>query len=141
MTGAFTSRSGLADSLARPGGNVIGFVLFEYAIGAKWLELLKEITPSITRVAIDPTTAAGMGQFGAIQSVAPSFGVEVNPLSLRDAGEIERGIANFADSPNGGMIVRAAPLGMLESRSYRLLVFSLDLGPAHRPCLDRGPFI
>jgi len=115
--------AGFVDSLARPGGNVTGFVLFEYAIGAKWLELLKEITPGITRVAIlrDPTTAAGMGQFGAIQSVAPSFGVEVNPLSLRDAGEIERGVADFADSPNGGMIVTAAPLATL----HRDLIIAL----------------
>ena len=115
--------AGFVDSLARPGGNVTGFVLFEYAIGAKWLELLKEITPGITRVAIlrDPTTAAGMGQFGAIQSVAPSFGVEVNPLSLRDAGEIERGVADFADSPNGGMIVTGAPLATL----HRDLIIAL----------------
>ena len=115
--------AGFVDSLARPGGNVTGFVLFEYSIGAKWLELLKEITPGITRVAIlrDPTTAAGMGQFGAIQSVAPSFGVEVNPLSLRDAGEIERGVADFADSPNGGMIVTGAPLATL----HRDLIIAL----------------
>jgi putative ABC transport system substrate-binding protein len=87
--------AGFVDSLARPGGNTTGFILFEYGIGAKWLELLKEITPGVTRVAIlrDPTTAAGMGQFGAIQSVAPSFGVEVNPVSLRDPGAIERGVA------------------------------------------------
>ena len=115
--------AGFVDSLARPGGNVTGFVLFEYSIGAKWLELLKEITPGITRVAIlrDPTTAAGMGQFGAIQSVAPSFGVEVTPRSLRDAGEIERGVADFADSPNGGMIVTGAPLATL----HRDLIIAL----------------
>ena len=115
--------AGFVDSLARPGGNVTGFVLFEYSIGAKWLELLKDITPGITRVAIlrDPTTAAGMGQFGAIQSVAPSFGVEVNPLSLRDAGEIERGVGDFANSPNGGMIVTAAPLATL----HRDLIIAL----------------
>ena len=85
--------AGFVDSLARPGGNATGFVLFEYGISAKWLELLKEIAPALKRVAVlrDPTTAAGMGQFGAIQSVAPSFGMEVNPVSLRDPGEIERG--------------------------------------------------
>jgi putative tryptophan/tyrosine transport system substrate-binding protein len=78
--------AGFVDSLARPGGNATGFVLFEYGISAKWLELLKEIAPALKRVAVlrDPTTAAGMGQFGAIQSVAPSFGIEVNPVSLRD---------------------------------------------------------
>ncbi|MET0710434.1 MAG: ABC transporter substrate-binding protein [Tardiphaga sp.] len=103
------------DSLARPGGNTTGFVLFEYGISAKWLELLKEIAPGVKRVAIlrDPTTAAGMGQFGAMQSVAPSFGVEVTPVSLRDTGEIERGVTALAGSSNGGLIVTAAPLAML----------------------------
>jgi putative ABC transport system substrate-binding protein len=115
--------AGFVDSLARPGGNATGFVLFEYAISAKWLELLKEIAPAVTRVAIlrDPTTAAGMGQFGAIQAVAPSFGVEVIPVSLRDQGEIERGIAAFAGSSNGGLIVTAAPLGTL----HRDLIIAL----------------
>jgi putative ABC transport system substrate-binding protein len=107
--------AGFIDSLARPGGNSTGFILFEYGISAKWLELLKEIAPGVTRAAIlrDPATAAGMGQFGAIQSVAPSFGVEINPISLRDPGEIERGIAAFAGSSNGGLIVTAAPLATL----------------------------
>jgi putative ABC transport system substrate-binding protein len=107
--------AGFIDNLARPGGNSTGFILFEYGISAKWLELLKEIVPSVTRAAIlrDPATAAGMGQFGAIQSVAPSFGVEINPISLRDPGEIERGIAAFAGSSNGGLIVTAAPLATL----------------------------
>jgi putative ABC transport system substrate-binding protein len=115
--------AGFVDSLARPGGNTTGFILFEYGIGAKWLELLKEITPSVTRVAIlrDPTTAAGMGQFGAIQSVAPSFGVEVNPVSLRDPGAIERGVAAVAGSSNGGLIVTAAPLATL----HRDLIIAL----------------
>jgi putative ABC transport system substrate-binding protein len=112
--------AGFVDSLARPGGNATGFVLFEYGISAKWLELLKEIAPALKRVAVlrDPTTAAGMGQFGAIQSVAPSFGMEVNPVSLRDPGEIERGVTAFAASPNGGLIITAAPLGTL----YRELI-------------------
>ena len=115
--------AGFVDSLARPGGNVTGFVLFEYGISAKWLELLKEIAPALKRVAVlrDPTTAAGMGQFGAIQSVAPSFGMEVNPVSLRDPGEIERGVTAFAASPNGGLIITAAPLGTL----YRELIIAL----------------
>jgi putative ABC transport system substrate-binding protein len=115
--------AGFVDSLARPGGNATGFVLFEYGISAKWLELLKEIAPALKRVAVlrDSTTAAGMGQFGAIQSVAPSFGMEVNPASLRDPGEIERGITAFAASPNGGLIITAAPLGTL----YRELIIAL----------------
>ena len=104
--------AGLVDSLARPGGNATGFILFEYGISAKWLELLKEFAPRVTRVAVlrDPATAAGMGQFGAIQSVAPSFGVELRPVNVRDPGEIERAIANFAAEPNGGLIVTANPL-------------------------------
>jgi putative ABC transport system substrate-binding protein len=115
--------AGFVDSLARPGGNATGFVLFEYGISAKWLELLKEIEPALKRVAVlrDPTTAAGMGQFGAIQSVAPSFGIEVNPVSLRDPGEIERGVTTFAASPNGGLIITAAPLGTL----HRKLIIAL----------------
>ncbi len=104
--------AGFIDSLARPGGNATGFILFEYGISAKWLELLKEFAPRVTRVAVlrDPATAAGMGQFGAIQSVAPSFGVELNPVSVRDSGEIERALTNFAAEPNGGLIVTASPL-------------------------------
>jgi ABC-type uncharacterized transport system substrate-binding protein len=103
---------GFVDSLARPGGNATGFVLFEYGMGAKWLELLKEIAPNVTRVAVlrDSAIAAGIGQFGAIQSVAPTLGVELNPVNLRDPGEIERAISAFASSPNGGLIVTAAPL-------------------------------
>ena len=104
--------AGFVDSLARPGGNATGFILFEYGISAKWLELLKELAPRVTRVAVlrDPATAAGMGQFGAIQSVAPSFGVELRPVNTRDPGEIERAISNFAAEPNGGLIVTANPL-------------------------------
>ena len=104
--------AGFVDSLARPGGNATGFILFEYGISAKWLELLKEFAPRVTRVAVlrDPATAAGMGQFGAIQSVAPSFGVELRPVNVRDPGEIERAITNFAAEPNGGLIVTANPL-------------------------------
>ena len=104
--------AGFVDSLARPGGNATGFILFEYGIGAKWLELLKEFAPRVTRVAVlrDPATAAGMGQFGAIQSVAPSFGVELRPINARDPGEIERAITNFAAESNGGVIVTANPL-------------------------------
>jgi putative ABC transport system substrate-binding protein len=99
--------AGFIDSLARPGGNATGFLLFEYSLSGKWLELLKQIAPGLTRVAVlrDPAISAGIGQFGAIQAVAPSLRVEVNPVNLRDAGEIERAVAAFARSPNGGLIV------------------------------------
>ncbi|HEY2528183.1 MAG TPA: ABC transporter substrate-binding protein [Xanthobacteraceae bacterium] len=99
--------AGFVDSLARPGGNATGFVLFEYSIGAKWLELLKQTAPGLTRVAVirDVTIAAGMGQFGAIQAAAPSLGLEVKPVNLRDAGDIERDITAFARSSNGGLIL------------------------------------
>ena len=107
--------AGFVDSLARPGGNATGFVLFEYGIAAKWLELLKEIAPNVARVAVlrDPAIASGIGQFGAIQSVAPSFGVELTPVNVRDAGEIERAISAFARSPNGGLIITAVPLALV----------------------------
>ena len=90
--------AGFVESLARPGGNATGFMQFEYGISGKWLELLKQIAPGVTRAAVlrDPTTAAGTGQFAAIQAVAPSLGVEVSPVNVRDAGEIERAVAAFA---------------------------------------------
>ena len=111
--------AGFVDSLARPGGNATGFTLFEYGISGKWLELLKEIAPGVTRAAVlrDPAIAAGIGQFGAIQAVAPSFGVEVSPVDVRDAGEIERAVTAFARSPNGGLIVTASALAVGSSRS------------------------
>jgi putative ABC transport system substrate-binding protein len=89
--------AGFVDSLARPGGNATGFVQFDYGISGKWLELLKEIAPGVTRVAVlrDPATTAGQGQIGAIQAMAPSFGVEVIPINVRDGGEIEHAIAAF----------------------------------------------
>jgi putative tryptophan/tyrosine transport system substrate-binding protein len=104
--------AGFVDSLARPGGNATGFTLFEYGISGKWLELLKEIAPRVTRVAVlrDPAIAAGTGQLGAIQSAAPSFGVELSPLGVRDPGEIERAITAFARSSNGGLIVTVSTL-------------------------------
>ena len=113
--------AGFVDSLARPGGNATGFVLFEYGMGAKWLELLKEIAPNVTRVAVlrDPAMAAGIGQFGAIQSVAPSLGVELTAVNVRDPGEIERAISAFARSSNGGLIVTAAPLAIALSHVGR----------------------
>jgi putative ABC transport system substrate-binding protein len=100
---------GFVDSLARPGGNATGFMLFEYNISGKWLELLKQIAPNVTRVAVlgDPETPTGPAQFGAIQALAPSLRVEVTSLNKRDAGEIERVVTAFARSPNGGLIVSA----------------------------------
>jgi putative ABC transport system substrate-binding protein len=99
--------AGLVDTLARPGGNVTGFMLFEYSSSGKWLELLKEIMPRLTRAAVlrDSANPAGIAQFGAIQAVAQSLGVEMNPIGIRDAGEIERAVAAFAHSANGGLIV------------------------------------
>jgi putative ABC transport system substrate-binding protein len=107
--------AGFVDSLARPGGNATGFVNFEYGMGAKWLELLKQIAPAVTRVGVlrDPALAVGAGQYGAIQSVAPSLAMEASPINLRDAGEIERGIANFARVPNGGLILTGGALGIV----------------------------
>ena len=104
--------AGFVDSLARPGGNATGFMDFEYGMGGKWLELLKQIAPGVTRVAVlrDPATPTGPAQFGVIQAVAPSLGVEVNPVNVRDAGEIERAVAAFARSPNGGLIVTPSGL-------------------------------
>jgi putative tryptophan/tyrosine transport system substrate-binding protein len=104
--------AGYVDSLARPGRNATGFTSFEYSIGAKWLELLKELAPRVTRVAVirDPAIAAGAGQFGAIQSVAPSMGVELSALGVREPGEIEDAVTAFARSSNGGLIVTGSPL-------------------------------
>jgi putative ABC transport system substrate-binding protein len=107
--------AGFVDSLARPGGNATGFLLFEYSLGGKWLELLKQIVPGVTRVAVlrDPASPSGIGQFGAIQSVASSLGVEISPLNVqRDAAEIERTIAAFARSPNGGLILTASGMSI-----------------------------
>jgi putative ABC transport system substrate-binding protein len=107
--------AGFVESLARPGGNVTGFTVFEYGIGAKWLELLKEIAPHVTRAAVirDAAIASGIGQWGAIQTAAPSFGVELRPVDVRDASEIERSISIFARFPNGGLIVAASTLAIV----------------------------
>jgi putative ABC transport system substrate-binding protein len=107
--------AGFVNSLARPGGNVTGFLGFEYGMAAKRLELLKEVAPRTTRVAMirDFTTAAGAGMFGAIQAVAPSVGVELSPIDVRDASEIEYAVTAFARSPNGGLIVTGGPLAAL----------------------------
>src|SRR5215468_5748262 len=101
--------AGFVETLARPGGNATGFMLFEYGIGAKWLELLKEVAPGVKRVAFlqTPAVAAGPGQFGAMQALAPSLGVEVRPINVRDAGEMERAVTAFVPLANGGLIVAA----------------------------------
>jgi putative ABC transport system substrate-binding protein len=102
--------AGFIDSLGRPGGNTTGFMTVEHSMGGKWLELLKQIAPSVTRAAVvrDATVPSGIGQFGAIQTVAPSLGVEVKPVNVRDAGEIERTVVAFARSSNGGLIITAS---------------------------------
>jgi putative tryptophan/tyrosine transport system substrate-binding protein len=107
--------SGFVDSLAQPGGNATGFMQFEYGLSGKWLELLKEIAPNITRAIVlwDPAITAGIGQFTIIQSVATSAGVDVRPVNLRDAGEMERAITAFARAPNGGLVVTASPLSVV----------------------------
>jgi putative ABC transport system substrate-binding protein len=115
--------AGFVDSLARPGGNATGFINFEYSIGAKWLELLKQIAAGVTRAAVlrDPVITAGTGQFGAIQSAAPSLGMEVTPVNVRDASEIERAVATFARSSNGGLIVTGSALAVV----HRNLIITL----------------
>jgi putative ABC transport system substrate-binding protein len=107
--------AGFVESLARPGGNITGFTPYEYGIGAKWLELLKQSAPGVTRVAVlrDAAITAGIGMWGAIQSVAPSFGVELRPIDVRDAGEMERALAAFAGSPNGGLILTGSALAIV----------------------------
>ena len=115
--------AGFVDSLARPGGNVTGFSLFEYSLSAKWLELLKEIAPGVTRAAVlrDTTVGSGVGQYAIIQAMAPSFGVELRPIDLRNPGEIERGVVAFAREPNGGLIIVGAPPGAV----HRDLIITL----------------
>jgi len=116
--------AGFVASLARPGGNTTGFSAFEYSLSGKWLELLKEIAPSITRAAIlrDPALAAGIGQFAAIQALAPpSIAVELTPINARDPAEIERGITAFARERNGGLIITASQSAL----DYRNLIISL----------------
>jgi putative ABC transport system substrate-binding protein len=115
--------AGLIDSLARPGGNATGFLLYDFYLGGKWLELLKQIAPTITRVAVlrDASTTSGTGQFAAIQAVAPSLKVDVVPVNMREAADLERTIAAFARSPNGGVILTGSGLSIL----HRDLIISL----------------
>jgi putative ABC transport system substrate-binding protein len=115
--------SGFVDSLSRPGGNATGFTQFEYSLSGKWLELLKQIAPGVTRVAVlrDPVMPDGIGQFAVIQSVAPSVGMEVSSVNIRDAAEIERAVAAFARSPNGGLVVTSSAFAAI----HRDLIITL----------------
>jgi putative ABC transport system substrate-binding protein len=115
--------AGFVASLAQPGGNATGFTMFEYGLSGKWLELLKQIAPSMTRAAVlrDPAVASGIGQFAAVQAVAPSLGVELSPVDVRDASEIERAVTAFAHSGNGGLIVTSSAL----ASRYRDLIITL----------------
>jgi putative ABC transport system substrate-binding protein len=118
--------AGFVTSLARPGGSATGFTIFEYGMSGKWLELLKAIAPSVTRAAVlrDPAIASGIGQFAGVQTVAPSLGVELSPVDVRDAGEIERGVMAFARSSNGGLIVTSSAL----ATRHRDLIIALAAG-------------
>jgi putative ABC transport system substrate-binding protein len=115
--------AGLIESLARPGGNATGFTYSEYGLSGKWLELLKEVVPGVRRVAVlrDPSNATGIGELVAIQSVAPALRMEVSPVGMRDAGEIERAVAAFARAPNGGLIVTASGL----ANQHRNMIITL----------------
>ena len=115
--------AGFVESLARPGGNVTGFSLFEYGLSGKWLELLKEIAPGVMRVAVlrDTAVGSGVGQYAIIQAVAPSLGVELRPIDMRDPGEIERAVVALARVPNGGLIIVAAPSALV----HRNLIITL----------------
>jgi putative ABC transport system substrate-binding protein len=108
--------AGFVESLARPGGNATGFTVYEYSISGKWLELLKEVAPRVTRAAVlrELGIAPGLAQFGAIQALAPSLGVELRPVDVRDAGEIERALAAFAQSSDGGIIVIGSPRAAMQ---------------------------
>jgi putative ABC transport system substrate-binding protein len=117
--------NGLVASLSQPGGNATGFSTIEYGFSGNLLELLKEIAPRITRAAVlrDPTIASGIGQMAAIQAVAPALGVELSPIGVRDAGEIERGLSTFAREPNGGVIVTGSSLTVVQV--HRNLIITL----------------
>jgi putative ABC transport system substrate-binding protein len=134
--------AGFIESLARPGGNMTGFTNFEFGLGGKWLELLKEIAPRVTRVAVlrDPVIASGPGQLGAIQSVAPSFAVELRPVDIRSTGELERALAAFARLPNGGMIVTGSGYALSNQSAIVALAtrYGLPTVSAFRTHVDNG---
>ena len=115
--------AGYVESMAQPGGNATGFIQFEYTLSGKWLELLKQIAPHVTRAAVlrDPTITAGVGQFAVIQSLAPSLGLDVRAINVRDAAEIERAVTRFASAPNGGLILTASALSVV----HRDLIIAL----------------
>lgn len=115
--------AGFVESLSRPGGNATGFTIYDYGISSKWLELLKEVAPALTQVAVlrDPSNPVAGGQLGAIQAVAPALGVEVSPIGVRDADEIERAVTSFAREPNRGLIVTGTPLTLV----HRQLIIAL----------------
>jgi putative ABC transport system substrate-binding protein len=141
--------AGYVASLARPGANTTGFTLFEYGLSGKWLELLKQITAGMTRAAVlrNPSITSGTGQFGAIQAVAPSLGVELTPVDVRDASGIEHAIAGFARGSNGGLIVTASPSAVLHRKliialaaRYRLpATFAIRLFVADGGLISYGP--
>ena len=137
--------AGVVASLARPGGNATGFTAFEYSMSGKWLELLKEIAPRVTRVAVlrDPAVASGIGQFGALQIVAPSLGVEAIPVDVRDPAEIDRAVTAFAGGSNGGLIVVGGSLATVHRQLIAVLVARHKL-PAvfsSRPYVTAGGLI
>src|SRR5262249_39896124 len=133
---AASRRSIRADNLARPGGNATGFTVFEYGMSGKWLELLKQLAPNLTRAAVlrDPTIASGIGQFAAVQAVAPSLGMDLSSVDVRDAAETERAITTFARSSNGGLIVTASAL----ATSHRDLIIATAVYPYRRFVDDGG---
>jgi putative ABC transport system substrate-binding protein len=134
--------AGFVESLAQPGGNVTGFMQFEYSLSGKWLELLKEIAPGVTRAVVlrDADISAGIGQFAVIQAVAPSVGVDVRPIDMRDAAEIERAVTAFARTPNGGLIVTASPWALVHRELIAALAIRHKLPSVHsnRPLVTSG---
>jgi putative ABC transport system substrate-binding protein len=137
--------AGFVATLPRPGGNTTGFALFEFGVSGKWLSLLKEIAPGVTRAAVlrDPSTAAGIGQLGAIQVMAPSLGIELNPLDVRNEAVLEGAIAEFARAPNGGVIVTASPQAQVRREQVTALMARHRLPAVYpfRYFLDAGGLI
>jgi putative tryptophan/tyrosine transport system substrate-binding protein len=125
--------AGFVETMARPGGNATGFTNYEYGMSGKWLELLKELAPRLSRVGVirDPSITAGGGQLGALQAVAPQLGVELSPIGVRDAGEIERGVTAFARGPNDGLIVTGSTLATLNREMIVSLAARLKLSAVY----------
>jgi len=135
--------AGFVARLAQPGGNATGFTIYEYSMSGKWLELLKEIAPSVKRAAVlrDPAVASGIGQFGAVQIVAPSLGVQVSPVDVRDASEIERAVTAFARGLNGGLIVTAGALTISHRQPIIALAQTASCLPGPLPRHGRWPHL